>query len=49
MTQEELTWQDIADIIAAYGYVPKINKDGTVRPREDVFKETLIRLKEETK
>ena len=45
----ELTWQDIAEIIVAYGYVPKLNKDGSIRPAEDVFKDTLKRFKEEGK
>lgn len=46
---QELTWQDIADIIVAYGYVPKLNKDGSVRPAEDIFKDTLKRFKEGNK
>lgn len=45
----ELTWQDIAEIIVAYGYVPKLNKDGSVRPAEDIFKDTLKRFKEGSK
>ena len=49
MTEQELTWQDIANIIVAYGYVPKLNKDGSVRPAEDIFKDTLKRFKEGSK
>lgn len=49
MTREELTWRDIAEIIVAYGYVPKLNKDGSVRPAEDVFKDTLKRFKGKSK
>lgn len=44
-----MTWQDIAEIITAYGYVPKLNKDGSCRHPEDVFTETLERWQETTK
>lgn len=44
-----MTWQDIAEIIKAYGYVPKLNKDGSCRPPEDVFKDTLEKWQNKTK
>lgn len=41
-----LKWNDIRDIMVAAGFVPKLDKDGNMRPAEDYYTDILERWRD---